>query len=213
MNYIAIVMLFVYQTGAQKSNSIANIDWQESPTKSPIWSSDLSITNDGGVVGYYEEKIFLLGGSHDFQGIYIYNISSASISTKALTFPDQIKHPNGFSQYYTQLENNLYFIPSKQDKYHYKVYKFDLKTQKLDANPGIIAPSGSFRDACLASFDHGGEQYLGILGGYDANSATLATVIFFHFNQPNPWILSPTLKMSRAAAACIFHGGYLWAIG
>ena len=148
--------------------------------------------------------------------ITVYDIKTSKFSKeKSLSTNISI---SGNAQYWTEVNNVIYFIPSEQIG-NTKIYYFDLQKAGADSLMEFleINPIGSYSDACLASIYQGeSEIYLAVIGGlfhtHEYSAIPTTNVQFWKFK--GIWAKSaPTLNIPRYAAACVVNGDYLYAIG
>ena len=146
-----------------------------------------------------------------------YNIATGKIAHKAAgkSLTD-LKIP-GNSQYWTQIGHKLYFIPyiGPEQAGKCKIYQFDLETQKLVVKPGLprVIPNNVYSDACLASATIRGLGLLAVIGGYTGNLQASKSVELYEIESSTWKPGKLQMNFARAAAACVFHDDYLYAIG
>eukprot|EP01083_Nonionella_stella_P092764 259793_1 len=158
----------------------------------------------GAAIGFWNNSIFILGGSGVKKQFVEYNIVNNNIVDHGANYFSESIY--GFGQFYHQQHHYLYMIsPSSQT-----LCMFDLSTtaKELQYNwNSVTIPHNINSRGCLA----GNDEYLFIVGGDD-------TFLRMQILQLSPleWLSNPpSLNTARRNAACIIHesSGFLYAIG
>ena len=145
-------------------------------------------------VGYYNDRIYLIGGSNGYPD---YNGKAVMIfdpTTKQFTnyFADLLPYNlRAFSNWYTQRDNLLYM----SGDYAGFIHIFDLSNNQFTGN-WTKAPINGQRFACIA----GDDDYLYYLGG-ETPSTFNDKVQILNLNTA-VWANGPSMKSPRGYFAC-----------
>eukprot|EP01084_Bolivina_argentea_P058091 106070_1 len=164
-------------------------------------------------VGYYNHSIWLLGGSYTNYYLTEFDIDQQSfINHGTTTGETNISwYIIGGGQYYTQINNTMYFI----EYTGWEIMTYTLDTKQFTRRWQYPFPTKVGGKACLASTS----EYLFVVGGESANNVELTVNNLRILELSNKtWIASnlvPSMAQRRANLACIVHptANRLYAIG
>eukprot|EP01083_Nonionella_stella_P184466 669766_1 len=168
---------------------------------SDLWTQSLTLlptATYGQAIGYFNHTISILGGSGDQMKLVHYDILSDQM-TIGTSFNHSV---DGFSQFYTQIGEKLYY-ESK-----YKLHVFNLKTKQYEGQISTV-PSPDFY-TCVASQS----PFIFVpAGGNTGNEFDQLNVFNLSSEQWLNSSLLPTLNVGRGGCSCIATNNKLYVIG
>eukprot|EP01083_Nonionella_stella_P005044 14694_1 len=168
---------------------------------SDLWTQSLTLlptATYGQAIGYFNHTISILGGYADNMQLVHYDILSDQ-----MTIGTYFNHSvYGGSQFYTQIEEKLYYERS------YELHVFNLKTKQYEGQISTV-PSPDFY-TCVASQS----PFIFVpAGGNTGNEFDQLNVFNLSSEQWLNSSLLPTLNVGRGGCSCIATNNKLYVIG
>eukprot|EP01083_Nonionella_stella_P225446 801495_1 len=168
---------------------------------SDLWTQSLTLlptATYGQAIGYFNHTISILGGYADNMQLVHYDILSDQ-----MTIGTYFNHSvYGGSQFYTQIEEKLYYERS------YELHVFNLKTKQYEGQISTV-PSPDFY-TCVASQS----PFIFVpAGGNTGNEFDQLNVFNLSSEQWLNSTLLPTLNIGRTSCSCSANNNKLYVIG
>eukprot|EP01083_Nonionella_stella_P281135 956577_1 len=149
-------------------------------------------------VGSYNQSVFLLGGYPVSTLLYTYDIRQNSFTTTNIS---QLDAGYSRSQYYTVMDNILYFIA-----YEYiSIYNMKTNTYVQQWQPG---PTQNGANQCLTST----KDLLFVIGGTSNVTYVLDVTVIFNFSS-HSWFNGASINTARFQHACAASDIKLYTMG